>query len=396
MKSMIDSLYIAWHYITYNRLKTIILVSCITLISFLPLSLQVLIGESERQLMDRAVSTPLLIGAKGSSLDLAMNSLYFTKESPELIDMGASERIDDTELAFAIPLYARFHARGKPIVGTSLDYFELRSLAVAQGRQFVRVGECVLGGGAARELGLGVGDTIVSSPENMFDLAGIYPLKMQIVGILEENHTADDLAIFTDLKTTWVIQGLGHGHNDVTKIQDPTLVMKRTDKNVTASVKLYHYTEITDENIDSFHFHGTTELYPITAVIAMPYDEKSEAILQGRFLGKDELLQIFRPNLVIGELLENIFRIKNVLDAIISVVAGVTVLAIGLVFSLSLRLRQKEVDTIFKMGCDRTMIFQLLGAEIFLIIMISAVLCAMFMTGLHYFSADLVRLLFLQ
>ena len=391
-----NSLYVAFHYIKYNRLKTLILVCCITLIAFLPLSLQVLIEESERQLMDRAVSTPLLIGAKGSSLDLAMNSLYFTRESPELIDMGAVTRIDETELALAIPLYVRFQARSMPIVGTSLDYFEHRELAVAEGRQFARVGECILGARAARDLEIGVGDTIVSSPENMFDLAGIYPLKMQVVGVLQENFSADDLAIFTDLKTTWVIQGLGHGHNDVTKIKDSTLIMKRTDENVTASVKLFHYTEITEDNIDSFHFHGSTDQYPITAILAAPFDDKSKAILQGRFLGKEELLQIFSPKVVIGELLENIFRIKHVLDAIISVVSGVTLLAIGLVFGLSLRLRQKEVETIFKIGCDRAMIFQLLGAEIFLIMLMSAILCTFLLLGTQYFSADLVRLLFLQ
>lgn len=393
---MIDSLYIAWRYITFNRLRTLILVCCITMISFLPLSLQLLINESEKQLMERADSTPLLVGAKGSSLDLAMNSLYFTNEAPELIDMGAANRIDDTELALSVPVYVRFKARGVPIVGTSLDYFDLRRLEVSEGRQFVRVGECVLGAHAARELELGVGDTIVSSPENMFDLAGIYPLKMNIVGVLQENHSADDLAIFADLKTTWVIQGLGHGHDDVAKLTDPTLIMKRTEGNVTASVKLFHFTEITDDNIDSFHFHGSTNRYPMTAVIALPFDEKSEAILQGRFLGKNELLQIFRPTVVIGELLENIFRIKNVLDAIISVVGAVTLLAIGLVFGLSLRLRQKEVETIFKMGCDRAMIFQLLGAEILLIIGISALCCACLVTAINVFSADLVRLLILQ
>jgi len=393
---MIDSLYIAWRYIRFNRVKTLILVCCITLISFLPMSLQLLISESESQLMERANSTPLLIGAKGSSLDLAMNSLYFTNETPEMIDMGAATRIDESDLALSVPLYVRFKARGLPIVGTSLDYFDLRYLQVREGRQFVRVGECVLGARAAQELQLGVGDTIVSSPENMFDLAGIYPLKMNIVGVLEENHSADDLAIFTDLKTTWVIQGLGHGHNDVTKLKDPTLVMKRTERNVTASVKLYHYTEITDDNIDSFHFHGSTDGFPITAAIALPFDSKSEAILQGRFLSKEEQLQIFKPTLVIGELLETIFRIKNVLDAIITIVGGVTLLAIGLVFSLSLRLRQREVETIFKIGCDRAMIFQLLGAEIFLIVAMSACICAILVLWTNYFSADLVRIVFLQ
>ena len=83
---MIDSLYIAWRYVSFNWARTLTLVACVTLIAVLPLSLELLLEESERQLMSRAVSTPLVIGAKGSSLDLVMNSLYFSDEAPEMIE----------------------------------------------------------------------------------------------------------------------------------------------------------------------------------------------------------------------------------------------------------------------------------------------------------------------
>jgi hypothetical protein len=72
---MIDSLYIAWKYIQYHRGKSLILLACITLIVSLPWALSLLLDESEQQLMSRATSTPLVIGAKGSSLDLLMNTL---------------------------------------------------------------------------------------------------------------------------------------------------------------------------------------------------------------------------------------------------------------------------------------------------------------------------------
>ena len=90
---MIDSLYIAWKYIAFNNVKTATLVACITLIAFLPVALERLLNESERQLMSRAVSTPLVVGAKGSALDLMMNTLYFDDEVPELITMEASNRV---------------------------------------------------------------------------------------------------------------------------------------------------------------------------------------------------------------------------------------------------------------------------------------------------------------
>jgi len=393
---MMHSLYIAWRYIACNKAKTILLVACITLIAFLPLALELLLTESERHLMSRAEDTPLLVGAKGSSLDLVMNSLYFGKEPTERITHQETERVADTDLALPIPLYVRFHARGYPVVGTSLDYFDFRGLELAEGRLLAVLGECVVGARVARALSLHPGSTLVSDPENLFDLAGIYPLKMKVVGVLRKTHTADDLAVFVDLKTAWVIQGLGHGHQDVIRLKDPTLVLKRSDTNVAATAKLFHYTEITEQNIASFHFHGNTADYPISAVIALPYDDKSGTILRGRYLSPGQQRQIVSPDEVIERLLQTIFRIKNVLDAVVAMVALATLLALGLVIALSLRLRQREIQTTFKIGGSRLTIARLLTAELLIIGLVSAVLGGLLTWGVWIYANDLVRLLFIQ
>ena len=123
---MIDSLYIAWKYVAFNKVRAATLVACVTLIAVLPLSLELLLDESERQLLSRAETTPLVLGAKGSALELVMNSLYFDDEVPELVSMAAAEQVADSGLALPIPLYVRFQARRFPIVGTSLDYFDFR------------------------------------------------------------------------------------------------------------------------------------------------------------------------------------------------------------------------------------------------------------------------------
>ena len=115
---MIDSLYIAWRYVSFNWGRTLTLVACVTLIAVLPLSLELLLEESERQLLERAETTPLVVGAKGSELDLVMNSLYFGDTVPELISMAYLEQVKATGLAVAIPMYVLFKARGAPFVGT--------------------------------------------------------------------------------------------------------------------------------------------------------------------------------------------------------------------------------------------------------------------------------------
>jgi putative ABC transport system permease protein len=253
-----------------------------------------------------------------------------------------------------------------------------------------------LGAIAAQKSGLKPGDSIISSPENLFDLAGIYPLKMKVAGILTKSHTSDDRAIFVDIKTAWIIQGLGHGHTDVTKTKDTSVILKKTKGNVIANAKLKNYMEVTIDNRNSFHFHGDLSELPLSAVIAIPHNNKSETILRGRYLSAQATQQIIKPKDVIDGLLENIFRIKNVLDAIIMLVGTATILAIILIFALSLRLRQREIKTIFKLGCSRMTITKLLAAEIFLIILISGIACSALVYLVGYYNDDLVRILLIR
>ena len=392
---MIDSFYLGWQYLRYNKIKTFILVTCITIIAALPLSLEILINESERQLALRAESSPLLIGAKGSALDLVMNSLYFGDEVPEAITMEAAEQVMDTDLAAPIPLFVRFKARDFPIIGTSLDYFDFRNLKFAQGEMFVMLGQCVIGAEVARKLNLEPGDHIVSSPETLFNIAGVYPLKMNITGVLVPTHSPDDLAVFVDIPTAWVINGLGHGHQDVTKTTDSSVILKKEKGNVTANAKLMQYTEITEENIDSFHLHGDPAGFPLTAVLAVPYDEKSGTILQGRYLEKETSYQIVQPKEVISTLMASIFKIRNVLDAVIMLVGTATLLALVLVFTLSLRLREREIKVIFMLGCSRATIVRLLSAEILIIVLVSSSVCAILLGFVVHYDQELVRNLFI-
>jgi putative ABC transport system permease protein len=382
---VIDSFYIAWKYLLFS----------ITLIAVLPLALEIILDESEHQLVERAEHTPLLVGARGSALDLVMNSLYFADEVPELISMLTADEITATDLAYSIPLYVRFQARGFPIVGTTLDYFDFRRLRPAAGTPFGLLGECVIGSAVARELGLKPGDSLLSSPETVFDLAGVYPLKMRVAGVLAPTHSADDLAVLVDIKTAWVIEGLVHGHEDVTRSRDGSVIIERSESNVTANAKLMQYTEITAANIDAFHLHGNPEDYPLTAVIALPHDDKAAAILRGRYQNADTSYQIVPPADVIDTLMTNIFRIRNVLDAVILFVGLATLMALVLVFALSLRLRQREIDTIFKLGCSRLTIAQLLGAEIVIIAAFSSVLCLLILSVVAHYDQQLVRALFI-
>ena len=361
---MRDVAYLAWRYLAYHRFKSTILVLSVALILYVPAGLRVLVWQSERELTARAASTPLLIGAKGSSLELVLKALYAGDQNPPLMRYGEVAQVAASGLAQPIPLYVRFHAQNDPIAGTTLDYFVFRGIRVAAGRQMTRLGECVVGAEVARRRGIQPGDSVISSTETLFDVAGVYPLKMHVAGILAPTGTPDDQVIFADLKTTWVIEGLAHGHEDVARPEAAGGVLRREGARVTANASVVQYNEITPENIGSFHFHGDLATYPITAIIALPPDEKAATLLMGRYQAPEHPHQIVRPLAVIEQLLGTVLTIQNFVVATLAIVGAATLATAALVFLLSLRLRRREIETLSKIGASRRRIAALMASEI--------------------------------
>ena len=393
---MSDILFLAWRYLAHNRVKTAVLVGSIMLIVYLPVALRVLVRQSAAELTARAEATPLLIGAKGSPLELALSSLYFESDTPELTTYAEAERIAKTGLAQAIPLYVRFKVRSQPIVGTSLEYFKVRALRFAEGRTMAMLGECVLGARAAEALDVAVGETVISSPESVFDIAGVYPLKMQVVGVLEPSFTADDVAVFVDLKTAWIVQGLVHGHQDMAAPEAASGVLSREGDNIVANASVVQFTEITSDNIDSFHFHGSAVDYPISAVIAVPHDQKSGTILMGRYESPDDSAQILQPTTVIDDLLGTIFTVQNFVVAGMLLVGLAALATAVLVFVLSLRLRKREIETMAKIGGSRVRVAGVLVTEVAVVVLMSVLLAGILTMLTARFASTAVRLLLLQ
>jgi putative ABC transport system permease protein len=360
-------LYLAWRYLVFHRVKTLILVLSLAAVLAMPVSLLLLAGQGERHLAARANASPLLIGAKGSPLEIVLNSLYFRSKVPELMRFEEVEAIRESGLARPIPIYARFKCQEDPIVATTLDYFEFRDLKVLQGKQMTRLGDCVLGSEVARRRGLKPGDNLLSSPERAFDVAGVQPLRMRITGVLDFTDGPDDHAVFVDIKTAWIIEGLGHGHTDLSTPEGG---------HVTAKVPVPQYTEVTDRNLESFHFHGEMSQFPITAVLAIPPDEKSGTRLLGRYQAEGQRYQGIEPAKVMQELLGTVVTLKTFALAASAIVGVITVALIALIQMLSLRLRKREIETLTQIGGSRGRIFGVLAAEALIVLLMGALLAA--------------------
>jgi putative ABC transport system permease protein len=364
MKSV---LLLTLRYLRFNKIKTAILVFSVAVAVFLPLTVNLLVRDYQRDLLARAKATPLVAGAPGSRLDLVLHALYFRGKPAHDLLMSDLDAISASGLATGLPILNKYTAGDKPIVGTSLEYFDFRGLRVADGAGMTRLGDCVLGAAAAETLGLRPGETLMSDPENVLDLAGSYPINMHVTGILAANGTADDGAVFVDIKTVWLIMGIMHGHQDAAAA-DPNLLLQRDANNVTASAALLPYQEVTPENVGSFHLHGDPATFPIGAVVVVPHDEKSAAILRGRYQDPKATVQLLVPHQIVAETLDLVFRVKRFFDAQSLLVGVATGLLLALVVLLSLRLRRGEMETMFKIGCGRWMVFWLQATEILIVL----------------------------
>ncbi|MEL7300760.1 MAG: ABC transporter permease [Pseudomonadota bacterium] len=361
-----NALFLAFAYLRYHWARSLVLVLVAALIMFVPVATQTLLSTSERALLARGEATPLLLGARGSQLDLTMAALYFSEERPEPVPMREVESVWESGLATPIPVHTAFSSGGFRIVGTTLDYFDFRDLTLESGRGLSILGDAVIGADVARELDVAAGDTLVSAPENLFDLDGVYPLEMPIVGVLARTNTPDDSAIFVDIKTAWVIQGIGHGHEDVVTAAD---IAAGTDALANAAV--VQYQRITPDNIESFHFHGSQDDFPASAVIVVPNDTRAGTILKGRYLDGALPTQLIEPRDVIQSLVDRIFRIKTLLDVVTAIIAVAALAAIGLAVFLSYRLRAREIATAVKLGARRGMVLRLLSAETLTLLLLS-------------------------
>ena len=368
---------LSWRYLVFHKYKSLIMIACIFLTAFLPIVIAILLNQFNEKIVSRADSTPAVIGAKGSKLDLTLHALYFKNKANNTIPYQTVNEIEQKGWAIPIPLYSNATAKDFPIVATSLDYFRFRNLQFDHGSDLNTLGDCVLGAAVAKTLDLKPGDVLLSDRESVLDIAGKYPLKMNVRGVLAPSRSPDDQAVFVDLKTAWIIEGLGHGHQDLSKEGEDSDSLLGTDGDTKiANASVLSYTEITESNIGSFHFHGDLGEFPISAIIAVAPDEKNETILQGYFDTANTPAQFAKPNRVVRELMGLVFQVKKFFDLNAILIAIATGMMLLLVVVLSLKLREREMQTMFKIGCDRGAVAMLQLYELGFIFVIAGSLVA--------------------
>ncbi len=368
MSVLRHSIFLAVRHLRHHRGRTLLLLIALALVGFLPLAVDGVVDAGERSLRGRAESTPLVAGAPGAPIDLVLSALYFRTPPEKSLRFGEIGTLTEGDLATALPLVLGDRVKGAPLVGADPGYLRFRGLQCADGRPYAVAGECIVGAAVANRTGIAVDDRITTEPREMFDLAGAYPLRMRVVGVLRPTGGPDDEAVLASLETAWVVQGLAHGHEKLEGSDDPELVMGRRDGVVVGTAKVREYVEITDDNRASFHFHGPAEDRPVTAAILVPRDRKSETILLGRADVGRLPMQVVRATEVVERLLVEVFRVRRILLSVLGAVAVATALLVAVVVALSIRIRATEIETMHLIGAGRLRVAVILGTEVAILV----------------------------
>ncbi len=365
---------LAWKSLMHHKVRSFVLVLCIGLLGVLPLAVEGFLQLYRTQLESRAVATPLVVGAPGSRSDLLIQSLYFRGSVEGSIPMRIARQVAEAGRVTPIPLHIEGTVRDYPLVGTSPDYQKFRNLRMATGGPWPqRLSEAVIGSEFARREGLTTGDTVPTDAEELYDLGGGYPLVLKIRGVLEPTGTPDDEAVFVSLQTSWVVDGEGHGHIAINPEVDFSLILENKSDNVTMNAAIVEAVEVTPENENSFHFHGDPDDLPISSLLIDAATTKDRTLARSN-LRRDEELLVLDSEAELKSLLGIVLQAKAILDANSLLVLLAALLMLGLIVTLDIKVREREVRTLERIGAPRGFVARLLFTEVAIVVGTGAVL----------------------
>ena len=372
---------ITFYHLLRNKRITVLMLLALSVTFYFPLLSNALSSILHSHMMSRAEQTPLIIVAKGSRFQSVLNTIYFRTDTLETFPKKVYNNLQTRKEVKPIPIYNVFKAKvpiandflSIPIIATNQEYLKFRGLEIGVGKIFLFPGQIVIGHKLAEQSGLQVGDTVLSEISSLINLNAIYPLKLKITGILKESGTEDDGVIFSDLKSGWIMAGHFHGHGKPLELGSNYILSE--DGQVTVMKKnVITYTEITDDNISSFHFHGDYGELPLTSLIVIPKDERTKTITAGRINSQGKY-SAYRPTAVMDEFFGLIFAINKIFNSYFILVMSAVSFFIAIIVLLSARLRKDEFKTIQTLGGSRFVVFKLYLCE-YSILLISSLLLA--------------------
>ena len=179
------------------------------------ISLLILINTVLKEQMDNNLKgIDMVVGAKGSPLQLILSSVYHVDSPTGNIPLNEAKAIEKNKMVGnSVPLLYGDNFKGYRIVGTNSNFFELYNLKIKAGDYFNNYFEAVIGAKVAEKLNLNLGDEFVSS-HGLRETGETHDDSSFIVtGILEYSNSVADNLILTSPNSIWEIHA-DHNHSE--------------------------------------------------------------------------------------------------------------------------------------------------------------------------------------
>ncbi|WMX16927.1 FtsX-like permease family protein [Aureispira sp. CCB-E] len=217
---------LSWNYLADKPFSTLLS----TVLVALGVSLTSILFLLNKQFQDRLYKNiegvDLVVGAKGSPLQMILSSVYHIDAPTGNIPLKESFVVTKNPyIQKAIPLALGDSYNGFRIVGTDSQYIAHFNAEIAEGRLIEKDLEVNVGARAAKKLGLKIGSTFYGSHGLVQEGGHVHETyAYEVVGILKETNLILDQLILTNVSTVWRMHddhdhgshdhGDGHSHDD--------------------------------------------------------------------------------------------------------------------------------------------------------------------------------------
>ncbi|MEL7311277.1 MAG: ABC transporter permease, partial [Pseudomonadota bacterium] len=145
----------------------------------------------------------LVLGAKGSPVQLILSAVYHADTPPGNINLAEARRwADDPRVSRAIPLSLGDSYRQFRVVGTTAEYADIYDAELVAGDWWSESMQVVVGSEVAAQTGLTLSQSFESA-HGFSEQGHTHDSKFEVVGLLEPTGTVIDRLILTSLESVW-------------------------------------------------------------------------------------------------------------------------------------------------------------------------------------------------
>ena len=336
-----------------------------------------------------AADIDLVVGAKGSPLQLVLSGLYHADIPTGNIRLSEARTwMEHPMVESAIPLSLGDSHKGFRIVGTNEDYVDIYDGQLAEGKLPSNLLEIAIGSSVSKATGLSLGATFAG--QHGLDGAGHAHDEdsYTVVGIFEASDTVLDRLLITTLESVWLVHGesrpnsetydktqtnRSHEHEDVhADAEAEASEAMLDDHHENEHVKHQHEHEHEDEHEDELisEYDGDRERQTTAyaeaqaiTVLLIKYATPIAAITLPRKINDESALQAASPAYEITRLLQVIGIGIGWLQAFAAILVASAVLSIFAALYASLKARRNDLAVLRCLGATRSELFMLLLFE---------------------------------